>query len=774
MTRIFSSLLFLALAGGIAVWAATKGPTRRTSTPAIKEIQPVLNEYCYGCHNEQKKKGGLSLEAYRDAKSIQADVTTWKEVLRRVRAGEMPPESKPQPSMDQRDKLAAWIEAQLFPVDCDNPDPGRVTIRRLNRVEYNNTVHDLVGVAFSPADDFPADDSGYGFDNIGDALSVSPLLLEKYLAAAEKILDSAIVDEHSFQPPRRRFTGDKLKNTRGGAVVDGNVFGLSSQGEAYAEDFWRPGKYRMKVSAYAQQAGPEKARMALMVDGQERLTVEVTGKERSPAEYQLELTLTEGKHRFGAAFLNDYYNPDDPDPKNRDRNLFIEAIEVTGPLDPPPLKIPDTHRRIFTCAPQENTTNQCSRTIIADFTRRAYRRPVTPAEVDRLAALAARARNDGESFEGSVKIALQAVLVSPHFLFRGEFQPEPNKPQARLPLDDFALASRLSYFLWSSMPDDILFALAEKKRLRKNLTVEVRRMLKDPKSLEFVRNFGGQWLQIRNLDLMQPDPGVFSAFDPELRKAMRTETELFLASLIEEDRSVLDLLTGEYTFLNERLARHYALPGVQGAEFRKVSLKGTGRAGVLTHASVLTISSNPTRTSPVKRGKWVLENLLAQAPPPPPPNVPPLDETKQAAAGASLRQRMEQHREDPMCSSCHSVMDPIGFSLEHFDGIGAWRNKEGTFPIDASGLLPSGEKFEGAEGLVALISSKRREQFVRCLAEKVLTYALGRGLEYYDRCALDKITERVSRDDYRFSALILSVVESVPFQMRRGDGTSQP
>jgi hypothetical protein len=435
---------------------------------------------------------------------------------------------------------------------------------------------------------------------------------------------------------------------------------------------------------------------------------------------------------------------------------------------------PETHRHIFTCIPREGTTSECSRTIIADFTRRAYRRPVTRQELDRLAALAESARKQGDGFVRSVKIALQAVLVSPHFLFRGEFQPDPDNPKARRPLDDFALAARLSYFLWSTMPDDRLFALAEKKRLRKDLATEVRRMLEDPRSRQFVQNFGGQWLQTRNLELMLPDAQVFASFDSELRSAMRMETDMYFASLIAEDRSVLDLLAGDYTFVNERLARHYGMAGVQGPEFRKVSLKGTGRSGVLTHASVLTITSNPTRTSPVKRGKWVLENLLAQAPPPPPPTVPPLDETTQAAAGASLRQRMEQHRADPMCSSCHSVMDPIGFSLEHFDGIGAWREKDGTFPVDASGLLPSGEKFAGAEGLTRLILEKRRNQFVRCLAEKALIYALGRGLEYYDRCALDRITERVSRNHYRFSSLIMAVVESVPFQMRRGEGESQP
>ncbi len=631
MTRIASTLLFLAASGGLAVWAGAGTPKAIAAGDSFQQVEPVLKEYCFSCHNEQKKKGGLSLEVYRDTKAVQAAPDLWKELLRRVRTGEMPPESSPQPPTDQRNRLAGWIEELLFPVDCSNPDPGRVTLRRLNRVEYNNTIRDLAGVTFRPADDFPADDSGYGFDNIGDALSVSPLLMEKYLNAAEKVLDAAIAD--------------------------------------------------------------------------------------------------------GA-----------------------------------PQPAPEAYRRIFTCSPREGTTNECSRSIIGDFTRRAYRRPVTRQELDRLASLAELTRREGASFERSIKVALQAVLVSPHFLFRGELQPEPDNPQARRPLDDFALASRLSYFLWSTMPDDRLFKLAEEKRLRKDLPAEVRRMVDDPKSQQFVLNFGGQWLQIRNLDLVQPDAQIFSAFDSELRAAMRTETEMFFASLIAEKRSVLDLLTADYTFLNERLARHYGIAGIQGAEFRRVSLKGTGRSGVVTHASILTITSNPGRTSPVKRGKWVLENLLAQAPPPPPPTVPPLDETKQAAEGASLRQRMEQHRADPLCSSCHSVMDPVGFSLEHFDGIGAWREKDGAFPVDASGLLPSGEKFNGAEGLARLISEKRREQFVRCLAEKVLTYALGRGLEYYDRCALDRITERVARDNYQFSSLIMAVIESVPFQMRRGEG----
>jgi len=363
------------------------------------------------------------------------------------------------------------------------------------------------------------------------------------------------------------------------------------------------------------------------------------------------------------------------------------------------------------------------------------------------------------------------VLISPHFLFRGELQLNPDNPTESHAIEEFALAARLSYFLWSSMPDGELFALAGKGKLRRELPKQMHRMLKDANSDALVHNFAGQWLQLRNLKTMAPDRQVFPSFDEELRAAMATETELFFKNIVREDRSVMEFLTADYTFVNESLARHYGLkPGVTGQEFQRVLLKGSGRAGVLTHASILTVTSNPNRTSPVKRGKWVLENLLAQPPPPPPPNVPPLSEGTEAAASASLRERMEKHRQDPLCASCHAQMDPIGFSLENYDGIGGWRDRDGTFPIDASGRLPGGEQFSGADGLRSLLASKRKEQFLRCLAEKMLTYALGRGLEYYDRCALETIVAQIEKQDCRFSALIEAVVNSVPFQRRRGEG----
>jgi hypothetical protein len=376
---------------------------------------------------------------------------------------------------------------------------------------------------------------------------------------------------------------------------------------------------------------------------------------------------------------------------------------------------------------------------------------------------------DSGSFENSIQITLQAVLVSPHFLFRGEFQPEPGNPKRLHPIDDFALASRLSYFLWSSMPDDELFRQAERGRLRRNLESQVRRMLRDPKASAFVENFAGQWLQLRNLDLVTPDAKQFPDFDEDLRKAMRKETEMFFGYILREDRSVLEFIDANYTFANERLARFYGVPGLKGHAFRRVSLKDSRRGGLLTQASILTITSNPTRTSPVKRGKWVLENLLGTPPPPPPPNVPELKEGKEAVLSGTLRQRMEQHRANPNCASCHARMDPIGFGFENYDAIGAWREKDGEFSIEASGKLVSGESFNGAAEFKRILLKQKRDEFVRCLTEKLLTYALGRGLEYYDRCAVDQITKNLAANRYKLSSLVVEVIKSAPFQMRRGE-----
>ncbi len=768
---IVSAVLGLAAAGGFVAQSSRRASARANQKAAEAAFQtrvkPLFSQYCYGCHGE-KKKGDLDLRIYTDAASVLRDRKLFEKVLNNLESHEMPPEKKPQPTPEERKLITEWVESEIFRCDCDHPDPGRVTIRRLNRAEYDNTIRDLVGVDFHPAEDFPADDSGYGFDNIGDVLSLPPIMLEKYLAAAERILDKAIVADQRPRPATRRFQAADLDGSAPGDALDGGARMLAREGDIFAPaDFPQDGEYLIRARAYGQQAGPEPAKMSFSLDGKEITRFEVKVEENAPEIYEAKVKVEAGKRKFSAAYLNNYVNPKDPNPKNRDRNLIIEYLEVVNISGPVAPVIPESHKRIFFRQPTPETKTQVAREVIGSFARRAYRRPVTEDELNRLMKLFDRADKDGENFESSVQVALEGVLVSPHFLFRGETQPDPGNPAAIHRIDDYALASRLSYFLWSTMPDDELFAQAKRKTLRKNLEAEVRRMLTDPKSKALVDNFAGQWLQLRNLKLVAPDKKTFPEFDDGLRDAMQQETELFFSNIIREDRSVLEFLTADYTFLNERLARFYGINDVKGDEFRRVSLKGTPRGGLLTQASVLTVTSNPTRTSPVKRGKWVLENLLGTPPPPPPPDVPLLKEG--GVLTGSLRQRMEQHRENPTCASCHARMDPIGFGLENFDGIGTWRERDGDFAIDPAGKLVTGESFNGVGDLKSILLKNKRDDFVHCLSEKMLTYALGRGLEYYDKCALDQITKRLAKNHDRFSALVLEVVKSTPFEMRRGE-----
>jgi len=733
-----------------------------------RQVTPLLNKYCYSCHGNGKKKGDLALDAYPSLAEAVGDTGTWDKVLQNIRTRTMPPEKKPQPSLAEAELITRWIETQVFKCDCDNPDPGRVTLHRLNRAEYNNTIRDLVGVNFQPADDFPADDSGYGFDNIGDVLSVPPVLLEKYLAAAEKIMETAIVSEDPAKARLRRFDAIDLDGSAPSEAVDGGARKLGREGDIFVKaNFPQAGEYALRVSAYGEQFGPEPPRMTFRLGDQELRTFDVPVEAGDAKVYEVRLKVPAGTNRFSASYINNLVNNTDKDPKKRgDRNLIIEYLEIAGPLDVPLPPLPETHRRIFFREPAPTNKVDYAREIISRFATRAYRRPAKTGEVERLVKFTQSAMKQGETFERGIQLALQAVLISPHFLFRGELQPEPNNPDAVHPVNEFALASRMSYFLWSSMPDDELFALAEKGRLRKQLDQQVRRMLKDPKSRSLVDNFAGQWLQLRNLRIATPDAKTFPDYDDDLRAAMQKETETFFEHIIREDRSVLEFLNANYTFVNERLARHYGLEGVKGDEFQRVSLKRTGRSGVLTQGAILTLTSNPTRTSPVKRGKYVLENILGTPPPPPPPDVPELQETKLTG---TLRQRLEQHRENAMCASCHARMDPIGFGFENFDGVGAWRQKDGEFPIEPAGALVSGESFNSASSLTSILVKQKRDEFVRCLSDKMLTYALGRGLEFYDKCALDQITKGVSRRGHRFSSLVLEIVRSVPFQQRRGE-----
>ncbi len=620
----------------------------------------------------------------------------------------------------------------------------------MNRAEYNNTIRDLVGVDFKPANDFPQDDVGYGFDNIGDVLSLPPLLLEKYLRAAESVMEEAIVSGPR-PPPSHRLDPQHLQ----GGNDFGNVRVMASEGEAYGEvQIARPGRYAIRVQGYEQHAGPDFTKISLRFDGKEVSQQEVRAKSDNPGIYESTVEVAQaGPKRVAVAFLNDYYrerwvekqHKDRPPTKEKvidDRNFYCNYLEVSGPLgvEQP---LPESHLRIFTRKPSAGNEGVVATELIGNFAKRAWRRPLQPTELKRLMVLFFEARAQSDNFEASIRHALTAVLVSPHFIYRNETQPDPNNPDVIREIDEYALASRLSYFLWSSMPDDELFKLAEAKKLRKSLDAQIARMMQDPKARALTDNFAGQWLQLRNLDFIEPDREKFPAFNDDLRHDFRQETEQFFNYIVQNDQPVTDFLTADYTFVNERLAKHYGLTGVTGKEFKKVSLAGSPRQGLLTQGSILTLTSNPTRTSPVKRGKWVLENILATPPPPPPPGVPLLEAGEKLTG--TLRQRMEKHRENAMCASCHARMDPIGFALEHFDGIGAFREKDGGDPVEPSGVLSSGEKITDHHDLNRILATAKNPDFLRCLSEKVLTYALGRGLEYYDKPAVDQMTRELAK-----------------------------
>lgn len=751
--------------------AADESPGTPPGTVYSRQIQPLLERYCYSCHGNGRRKGDLALDTFSDEAAMRADLRTWQNVLHHVRTGEMPPRNKPQPTLEERDRMVAWIEADVFQTDCNHPDPGRVTIRRLNRVEYNNTIRALTGITFEAGVDFPADDIGYGFDNIGDVLSLPPILLEKYMAAAEKVLSAVLNTNLPPSYPIARLVPDELEATAPGGSYGRGARLLSREGEmSAAVPFSSFGEYAIRIRAFGQQAGPEPVRMDLRLDGELVSVVDVTAVESAPRTYECRLILEPGRKCLTVGYINNYVNPNDPDPNNRDRNLIVESLEIAGPILPEQMRYTDSYRQVVRCRPDEGVApRQCAERILERFATQAFRRPVLTSEKDRLCRLFDLANDEGLGFEESLRVPLTAILVSPHFLFRGELQTDPNDPGQIRPVDEFALATRLSYFLWSTMPDQALFTEAEQGTLRQNLSVQVNRMLRDSKIRALVDNFALQWLQVRSLRAVAPDWLEFPEFDDELRAAMENETALFCDAIVTEDRSVLEFLDADYTFLNERLAQHYRIDGVVGPEFRRVFLRGTARGGILTQGSILTITSNPTRTSPVKRGKWVLENILGAPPPPPPPNVPELKSAKELRG--TLRQRMEQHRENALCASCHARMDPIGFGFENFNAVGGWRAQDGVDPVDPSGELSSGEKFQGPAELKRILVSAKRQDFLRCLTEKLLTYALGRGLEYFDKCAVDQIVERVAAQNYRFSSLVSEIIQSAPFQLRRGEKT---
>lgn len=752
------------LAFGLMPPAVSQTGKKAASAPKVygftKDARPFLTKYCIRCHSGESPAAGVALDKETSEAGIPAHQKIWDRVASNVGSMHMPPSGMPQPPKAERAAFVSWVQSKLAN-DCKLADPGRVTMRRLNRQEYDNTVRDLTGLDLHLSDDFPADDVGYGFDNIGDVLSISPLLMEKYLNAAEKIANAAIY----VPPPAERYDVEQLKPT-GAVQVGDHGFVLYSTGAVSAvHDFPHPGMYRVRIEAFQDAAGPEPAKMAVALDKE---TIdpgcEVKATEGAAMAYEFPVRVaTAGKHTVSATFTNDYYQAGPP---AQDRNLNINWMEV-APVAVTPSELPDAEKRIMAPAKGMGETPKAAETIVRAFATRAYRRPATPDEVQRLSQIYSLTRKDGETFEKAIQVCVQAILSSPNFLFRVE------RDNGQSNLDSYEIASRLSYFLWQSLPDDRLMRLAASGDLQQPAIVqaEAKRMLADPRSKALADGFASQWLNLRKLANAAPDPKQFPDYDDKLRDAMATETRMFFDGVVRNDRSVIDLLGGQYTYVNGRLAKLYGIPNVEGDQFRKVSLVGTPRSGVFTQASVLTLTSNPTRTSPTKRGKWILDELFNQPPPPPPPGVGDLAGDGKVITGATLRIRMEQHRKDPACAVCHMRMDPLGFSLENFDAIGKWRTEDAGAPIDSSGVLPDGQKFKGPQELRGILLS-RKDEFVKALSDKMLTYAMGRGTEISDRCYVDSISEATKKGDYKFSSLVAAIVASPPFRTRHAIPTA--
>lgn len=729
-----------------------------------KEVLPVFKNYCYDCHGDGSKKGEFALDAYQDIDSMTAHRDVWKRVREHIEYRLMPPPDEKIPDDGERKKLLDWIDAAVFPVNAANPDPGHVTLRRLNRNEYQNTLTDLLGVKVDVSPLLPPDDSGHGFDNNGDVLTISPLHLERYLEAARTALDAATHPD-PMPMPKTRIHGRQLQGNGNRTEMGWLLF---TNGEAAASfPAVAAGRYRIMVSASGTPAAQVPPEFELKMNGGIVSQWKVDKPEHRPESFIHEIRISKKEAlRIAVNFTNDAWFPEHHDPAQRDRNLLVHSIELEGPLDGPPPAKPASHRRIYRERQAGESDAAYMTRVLTRFGRNAFRRPPQEGEIERYLAFIGVAEKNDEGIEHAIRMALEAMLVSPSFLFREE-PVVGGSTGGRTLITEHALASRLSYFLWSSMPDEELLSLADEGKLRARLDRELERMIHSKKSEAFVSNFAGQWLQLRDLQAISPSRHHFRNFDRSLTRDMRLETEALFRHVLRENLPARTLLDADFTFINQRLAEHYGIPGVDGREFRRVSLEGTARRGILNHASILTLTSYPTRTSPVLRGKFILENILATPPPPPPPNIPQLEAPENRRETLSLREQMERHRDDPACSSCHALMDPIGFGLENFDGIGAWRERENKRLIDPSGRLASGESFATAEELRDIIATDYETQFRRALASKLLTYALGRGTDWYDRPAIDEITMKVRSDQASFHTLIRAVVESVPFQYRR-------
>lgn len=719
------------------------------------------------CHSAGVASGNLNIEQFGALASFSSDRDEWDKIVHRLEAGEMPPKEIPR-SDEMTTQIAsavAFAKGEIKRLDSlVKPDPGRVTARRLNRSEYTNTIRDLLAVDFRADRNFPTDDSGEGFDNIGDILTVSPLLMDKYISAARTIAARAIGADPLPAKPIEIEYSTRLKNLRRLDVSDVEA--------THRVDF--DADYDLRIGLPGQRAADAKpVKLGLWMDGKLLTSVMAETKPSgltyfNPySEEHMKVYLPAGDHVFRLGFIDDEFAKtlDDKSAYDDKKNKFISSMFFVGPYASKVEK--ESRRKILVCDPA--TGPVCVDKIVSTLARRAYRRPVTKAEVASLTHFVTLAKADGRTAEQGIQLAIQAMLVSPHFLFHIEHDPNPTDSTAAHKISDVELANRLSYFLWSSMPDEELQALGEAGKLSQSavLDAQVKRMLADSRSSAMADNFAGQWLEIRNLDNIKPDPAKFPAWGPELRDAFKTETRMFFDNMLRENRPIGEFLNARYTYLNEFLAKYYGIDDVKGPDFRRVELKTEERGGILSQGSVLAVSSYPSRTSVVIRGKYILNNILGTPPPPPPPDVPPLDEGSVGTA-MSLRQQMEKHRANAICATCHSRMDPLGFGLENYDAVGKWRTMDGKFPVDSSGVLPSGKTFSTPLQMREILTGMQTD-FARCLTEKMLVYALGRGLKTYDKRTVTAIDDKLAASGYGFQTLISEIVHSLPFQERRGE-----
>jgi Protein of unknown function (DUF1592)/Protein of unknown function (DUF1588)/Protein of unknown function (DUF1587)/Protein of unknown function (DUF1585)/Protein of unknown function (DUF1595) len=823
------SAFVLALA---LTWPRVLLAAEPSAQPFVEQVQPILEEYCSSCHDNAMKKGSVTFDGIESDEQRLSDRNLWWGVLKNVRAGIMPPSGKPRPDSKEQKILEDWIKYEAFGIDPKDPDPGRVTVRRLNRIEYRNTIRDLLDIVYDTGAEFPPDDSGHGFDNIGDVLTMSPLLLEKYITAADFIVSKA-VPRTSRAIVEKTLSGRAFRRSTDGPPASENAAGplsLSYYDSASASCFFKAehsGRYRLVLDLSATEKFVDgvfdynKCRLVFKVDGEELLRQEYSRQEGKTYRYELTRDWKSGPHQLTFELA-----PLTPNEKRvRSLVLRLNSVTVCGPFEERYWARPPNYTRFF---PRDvpgdpQARHHYAQELLGQFAMRAFRRPVDGATLDRLVSVVEALSGDQEqTFEASVARAMVVALASPRFVFREEGI-EPASGDRYPLLDEYALAVRLSYFLWSSMPDDELFHLAAEHKLRANLPAQLKRMLADPRSAEFFRHFVGQWLQTRDVDTVLINASAVLSHDaprdPEadrrrarfrelnrkssenlsakekeelkevreaffrsfrrsrefeltrdLRQAMRQETEMLFENIVRKDRSLLELIDSDYTFLNERLAKHYGIDGIKGDVMRQVALPpGSPLGGVLTQGTMLTVTSNPDRTSPVKRGLFVLDNILGMPPPPPPPDIPPLEVAGKKLAGRTptLRESLALHRNTASCASCHNRMDPLGLALENYNALGRWRDKENGQPIDASGRLVTGESFNGIKELKRVLVDRHRRDFYRCVSEKMLIYALGRGLDFRDVETVDRLVDRIEREDGHPSALLMGIIESTPFQRRR-------